>query len=379
MKRKILVSCTYFRPNISGVTIYVDILTQRLAEKGWKVSVLTSRYKKNTKEEVVENGVRIKRSRILFQLDKGVFMPKFVWDAYKEVKRADVVHCHLPQLESCVLAVLAKLMGKKFIITHHCEFRMDGLWTNRIIGLITYPFHFLSYFLADKIVSYTKDYAKHSIFLRYFFKKIVFVLPPVQLGKISKKKMGLIKKKIGVKRGTKIIAYVGRIAWEKGLDHLMDSLRLVRKRFKVKLVLVGPYNDLVGDKTFIKLKKMIDGDKEKTLLFGSLSHRDLVNFYELCDCLVLPSTNNLETFGIVQPEAMLSGCPVVASNLPGVRVPVEITGLGEIAKVANVEDLGKKIIKVLGTKYPKSKFKKAKEVFSLNIFTEKYERVYGDK
>ena len=47
---------------------------------------------------------------------------------------------------------------------------------------------------------------------------------------------------------------------------------------------------------------------------------------------------------------MLEGTPVVATDLPGVRVPIQTTGMGEIAKIADSEDLARKIVNVLNKK-----------------------------
>jgi len=50
---------------------------------------------------------------------------------------------------------------------------------------------------------------------------------------------------------------------------------------------------------------------------------------------------------MVQIEAMISGTPVVASDLPGVRCPVEQTGMGRIVPTRNAEKLGEAIVDVL--------------------------------
>jgi glycosyltransferase involved in cell wall biosynthesis len=61
----------------------------------------------------------------------------------------------------------------------------------------------------------------------------------------------------------------------------------------------------------------------------------------------LPSTNSTESFGIVQVESMASGTPVVASNIPGVREPVRLTGMGQTVPPADGCALAEAINEVL--------------------------------
>ena len=376
--KKTLICLSYYKPNISGVTVYAEILAKILKKRGSKVSVLCSRAE-GYEGESNEDGIRIIRSWVMFRIGKGLVMPFFVWDSYKEVKRNDLINCHLPQLESFIVAVWAKILRKRLIITHHCEFGFDGTISNRLISILSFPFHMISYMLADRIVSYTKDYASKSIFLRMFSKKIEFILPPVLVEKEDRKKMEELGRKIGLLEGEKVVLYVGRIAWEKGLNFLIEAVEMISKKRKVRLVLVGPYEGILGDKSILSLSKMIERNKKNICLYGAMKHEELVNIYKISDCLVLPSTNNLETFGIVQAEAMLCGCPVVASDLPGVRMPVKMTGLGEISKIGESKDLAKKIEIVLREKYPSNKFEEAKKLFALSVFEDKYVKLFSEE
>lgn len=350
--------------------MYVDILAKKLSRRGHKITIFTSKYKKELSKFEENENVKIIRSEVALTINKGVFMPMFWLDAFRQVRDNDIIFANLPQVESVWLGLWSKILGKKFIVIHHCEFNFSGTLANKIISLLTYPIHFVTYILADKIVSYTKDYARTSIFLKYFPKKIRYILPPVVVGKEDKNKQEEIKKKIGLKN-EKVVGFVGRIAWEKGLNFAIEA---IDKLDKVKLVLVGPFKDLVGDDSFKNLKKLIDKHKDQVVLYGPANHDELVNLYKIFDCLVLPSTNNLETFGIVQAEAIILGCPVVASNLPGVRMPVKMTGLGEIAKIGDSDDLAQKIKKVLKTKYEKKQFDKAREMFDINKFVDEYSK-----
>ncbi|RLC34189.1 hypothetical protein DRH14_03520 [Candidatus Shapirobacteria bacterium] len=377
MDKKVLISCTYYVPNISGVSIYAQILAEKMAEKGTDVSVLTSRFSHKLAKLKLNKRVKIQRSAVWKKVGKGVIMPFFVRDAQLAVRENEIVNCHLPQIESFMIAIWAKIYKKKLIVTHHCEFNFKGPWHNKLIALITYPFHLVTYLLADKIVSYTQDYAKTSIFLKHFKKKLNFILPPVVVGEWNKQESKKIKKKLEIRKDEKVVSYVGRIGWEKGLDGLIESIKVLKKKRKIKLLLIGPYTGVAGDNSYFKLKKKIEKNSEWIKLVGSVEHDKLVNYYKISDCLVLPSTNNLETFGIVQAEAMVSGCPVVASNLPGVRMPVRLTGMGKIAKIGDIKDLAKKIRIVLdGNFKEKNKIKKAKKIFSLERFVKSYEKVF---
>lgn len=321
IEKSILIGLTYYFPNVSGVSVYAVILAEELVKRKYVVKIITSQHKKNLKTKE-GNITRIPG----FGLGKGFIMPMYWLKSYSLVKGVEIVNCHLPSIESVWLAWWAKILKKKLIVTHHCEFGFNGPISNRVIAAISYPIHFLTYLMADKIVAYTEDYANHSMFLKLFKKKVVFILPPIKIEK-SKDKRAKIKEKI--------VGFVGRIAWEKGLDVLVEAM----ENIDAKLMLVGPYEEVAGDKTYKKLKKIE--------LVGPIDHEKLNKYYKMFDCLVLPSTNNLETFGIVQAEAMLCGCPVVASNLPGVRVPVRMTGMGRISKIGDAENLAEQINYVL--------------------------------
>ena len=63
--------------------------------------------------------------------------------------------------------------------------------------------------------------------------------------------------------------------------------------------------------------------------------------------LVVPSLNSTETFGLVQIEAMIQGTPSIAANLPGVRVPPRLTGMGEVIPIGDSDGLAEAIIQVI--------------------------------
>ncbi len=363
--KRILIGVTYYYPNISGVSEYAKILAEELANSN-KVEIICAQHKKELKKVENINAVRVERIEG-WQISKGFLMWKYPIISFKAVKRNVVVNCHLPSMESFWLALWGKILKKKVVITHHCEFTYSGNLSNKIIAVLSFPSHFLTYLMANTIVAYTEDYARHSMFLKIFKKKVVYILPPIKI-ETKAKNLDFREKKYKIK----VIGYVGRIAWEKGLTYLIEAM----KKINAKLILAGPYKDVVGDKTYETIKNNLS---EKVELLGPIAHENLGDFYKKIDCLVLPSINNLETFGIVQAEAMKCGTPVVASNLPGVRVPVRLTKMGEICSIEDSDNLAKKINIVLksGKKYYQ-KIAENIDLFDYKKTVKSYEKVFGN-
>jgi len=103
----------------------------------------------------------------------------------------------------------------------------------------------------------------------------------------------------------------------------------------------------------------------------------VADFYAACDVLALPS--DTECFALVQVEAMRSGTPVVATNIPGAREVVRVTGMGQLVPPRDPVAMGMAIVKVMKNR---SDFIKPVEQiethFSFNATLECYERLLQD-
>lgn len=97
---KILEVLTYYRPWVSGLTIYVERLSRALVELGHDVTVLTAQYDSDLPRYEVMDGVKIVRIPVLLRVSKGVIMPEFGPMAWKLAHRTDVIHLHLPQFDA---------------------------------------------------------------------------------------------------------------------------------------------------------------------------------------------------------------------------------------------------------------------------------------
>lgn len=363
---KVLFFSSYFYPYISGLTTYPLKILSHLANKN-KVTVLTFLYKKNLKAKEIVQKIETIRMPYLFKLSKGYIAPQAIGYFFTRAQKTDAVILNIPNFEGLALAFFAKLFGKKIICIFHCEVLLTGNLVQRIINWFLNTSVFFQLFLSDTIVAYTKDYVDHLWMGRFFRNKIRIVLPPVEILPVDQKKLDFMQK---MKKDSVWIGFAGRVAKEKGLEVLVESLHLMRASgYKITLVLAGPYGeDVAGEADYYNtIKLSLEKNNIDYHLFGNLSDGNLGSFYKTIDLLVLPSINKTEAFGMVQVDAMLLGTPVIASNLPGVRVPIQLARMGKIVEPGNSQELASTLSVVLKNKsdYANPQLvKKAREIFA---------------
>jgi glycosyltransferase involved in cell wall biosynthesis len=148
-----------------------------------------------------------------------------------------------------------------------------------------------------------------------------------------------------------VIGMATRFASEKGVEILLNALPQIMDIFPRAIVLyAGQYQDVLGEGAYFdRLLPTIRKYQERGqwAFLGVLDPSRLTDFYNNLDVLLVPSLNSTETFGLVQIEAMIEGTPTVASNLPGVRVPAQITGMGEVVPIGDSDALAEAVIQVI--------------------------------
>ncbi len=348
---KILTVLTYYRPHTSGLTIYVERLAKSLVKLGHEVTVLTSQYDKNLPREEIQEGVRILRAPVLFRVSKGVIMPTFGWLAWKLVLSHDVVHLHLPQFDAAGIALRGRILNKPTLITYHCDLLLPKSFFNRIINAVVHFMNYLAGMLANRIGAYTDDFAAHSPFLLRFKEKVRVILPPVIMPPATPDFIKEYISKNNPNGNSPVIGMATRFASEKGVEILINAMPAVMESFPNAMVMyAGQYQDVMGESIYYqKLLPSIQAYQEKGQweFLGVLNPAEMTLFYNCLDVLVVPSLNSTETFGLVQIEAMLQGTPTIASNLPGVRVPPKLTGMGEVVPIGDAPALAEAIIKII--------------------------------
>jgi glycosyltransferase involved in cell wall biosynthesis len=319
----------------------------------------------------------IVRFKAFPKFGNGGFLPQLFWC----LKNFDVIYLHYPFFGAVEIVWFLKKFFWKNKVKLIIYFHMEPELSSPVLKILSLSSRLIAPSLfkqADSIVCASIDYAEASMPTRIFavnkdkireipfsvdterFKPADFVIPTEpKFAKVSRgtassllKLQPVLHSKSSGLRMTNIfnIIFVGgldKAHYFKGVNILLEAvaklpllakegLREVKKDWQLTIVGSGDlqpqYENQARDLSIA----------DKVVFAGNISEADLPKKYQSADCLVLPSINKGEAFGIALLEAMASGLPVIASDLPGVR-GVFTAESGLKIKPGDAEDLAAKL------------------------------------
>ena len=130
----------------------------------------------------------------------------------------------------------------------------------------------------------------------------------------------------------KIILYIGRLVYEKGVQHLISAMPKIINGYHDTKLIIGGKGGMYDE---LKQQAKNLGIENKVYFTGYLSSKDVQKMYKCADIAVFPST--YEPFGIVALEAMLAGVPTVVSDIGGLDEIVDhgVNGMKSYAGNSN--------------------------------------------
>jgi glycosyltransferase involved in cell wall biosynthesis len=140
----------------------------------------------------------------------------------------------------------------------------------------------------------------------------------------------------------KIVYYVGRLTYEKGIDVLLSAAPKVMWDLggRAKFVIIGG-----GNADALKHQAWEMGIWHKCYFTGFMSDEELNQFRRVADCAVFPS--RYEPFGIVVLENFAAHIPVIVSDAGGLPEVVQHAKTGIVTQTANTNSLAWGILEVL--------------------------------
>ena len=348
---KILMLTWEYPPRIvGGIARVVHDLSHRLIKDGHEVTVVT--YKEgNVPDFEDDKGVKVYRIGN-YMINPNNFIDWIMQMNFNLVAKAneiiakegnfDVIHAH-DWLVAYAAKTLKNSYGTPIVATIHATEagRNSGIHdeTQRYINDTEWM---LTYEASEVIVN--SNYMKSEL-QRLFglpFEKINVVPNGVNLNLYSGVERDYEFRRQYAADNEKIILFVGRLVYEKGIQHLIAAMpKILEKYHDSKLVIAGK-GGMIDE---LKAQVNAMGISNKVYFTGYLNSKQVVKMYKCADVTVFPST--YEPFGIVALEGMLSGTPVVVSDVGGLNEIVQHGENGMKSYAGNPNSLADSIVSLL--------------------------------
>jgi len=306
----------------------------RLADELGHESTVITFAKKVEPENERENGINIKRLRPFLRYGNGAFLPQLFFG----LKKFDIVHLHYPFFGVAEPVFIAKFFLRqrfRLIVHYHMDTpNLSGI--AKLLSIFSRVTERFLFKMADRITYASDDYIKQSKIAAFYEKnKNKFFLLPFG---VDTDKFFPIENKNLDKQYILFVGGLDRAHYFKGVENLLLAVQnILSDNLRLKIVGKG---DMVDEYKKIAINLQINNYVD---FAGGANDDELVSYYQKASLLVLPSINGHEAFGMVLLEAMSSGIPVIASNLPGVR-SVFTDGIeGFLVQPGDIQDLELKI------------------------------------
>lgn len=185
-----------------------------------------------------------------------------------------------------------------------------------------------------------------------------------------------MKAKLKIPSGVLLIGAVSRLSHEKGIDMLIEALRLLKIDnigFHLLIVGSGPEETkLMNQVSSYNLSHIVT-------FYGAADWETAMQLMVILDIVVVPS--RFEGFGLTAAEAMTASKPVVASDSFGLKEIVIHEETGLVFQAGNTFDLSEKLKVLLSDVqlrelYGKSGYERVKKLFDMKVFQETISALY---
>ncbi len=348
--RIVMISWEYPPRNIGGLCNHVYNLCKGLKSLGHEVHVITCEEGTAPVEED-DNGVIVHRVTpyrietedfIKWVMQLNFAMIEECVRLIRKLGSIDIIHAH-DWLSTYVAKAIKWSFNIPMVATIHAteSGRNNGIRTDmqRYISSTEW----LLCYEASKIVA-CSDYMKSQIVSTFNVseEKICVIPNGVNTGQYDYKDDLSFFRRQYASDDEKIIFFIGRHVFEKGIQLLIDAAPdIVAKYSKVKFILAGE-----GPMTEELKRKVKNIGYEKRIVFpGYMDNYNKNRLYMVANVAVFPSL--YEPFGIVALEAMAAGCPVVVSDTGGMGELVHHKYSGMKMVSGQAKSLGDNVIELL--------------------------------
>jgi 1,2-diacylglycerol 3-alpha-glucosyltransferase len=326
----LFISDVYF-PRVNGVSTSIKTFINELKKLGHQVDLIAPDYGIKTEDESFIK--RVDARSIYFDPEDKLMKYSAGMKLMDDLKRSnyDLIHIHTPFIAHYLGIKLSKHLNIPCVETYHTFFE-DYLhhylpWLPKTIA------RSLARVISkkqcngvDAIVSPSQPML--DVLRKYGVTVQAEVIPTgLQESSFSQADGGAFRKKYNIPADRIMLLYVGRVAFEKNIEFLLEMTKyLVSKYPDVLLVVAG---EGPAEKSLHELSKKLNLENNVQFIGYLARDTELNACYQAADIFVFASKS--ETQGLVLIEAMAQGTPVVAiAELGTASILVE----GEGVKIA---------------------------------------------
>jgi len=344
-------------------------LARKMQDMGHNISIITTKPKMSSME-LSAYGLDFhygsKYSLAYYPPLAYVFLLKKLL-AQEKMKRSNIIQCFNPVFSGAVCAFLPRTFERSCVLrlgADYLQFYMDKMikypsWMREIISSILGITIRNSFRRASAIVA-NCDYLKELYAKEIGSKPVFTIRNGVDTSIFYPRETTTLRKRLNLD-GKKIILYVGRIEWRKGVDRILFALNDVKREYRdFILLLVGSTN--ISKSFYISIKKMIDNFEicQNVMFTGSVPHNLLPDYYSLAELVVFPSRSTKKyrvTDGLpnIILESMACAKTVLAANVCGVPEVISDGRTGFLYDPNNQKELSEKILSIIADEEERQK------------------------
>jgi glycosyltransferase involved in cell wall biosynthesis len=314
---KILICSIYLPYGNDGVSSSTKQLVKALEQKGVDVSIFTTDWGWNSDDilKYKSDKFHIFKSNLNNSFD---FSYEMIKQLYKTGINYDIVHLNSIYSASTIFgARSSKKNNLPYVVAPQGNFIPSLLNENKGIRSVWKKRIFFELFSrkalqnANKVIC-NSELEMESLRSRIKTDNLTFISNGIDCSAFAEAfDAKIIEDKLGIKEGTPIFLFLGRLAEEKAIPFLLDVWDcFVRKMPDAVLVICGESDRGSHSTLGKKIKSMTR--PETVIMPGPVTGKLKHALLQHSQCLLLPSY--FESFGCVVLEALSSGIPVIASK-----------------------------------------------------------------
>ncbi len=342
--RILMISDVYF-PRINGVSTSIQIFRRELQQLGHEVTLIAPDYGQPATDPGI---IRIPSRGVLFDPEDRMMKRGPVKALRQRLlqQNFDVIHIQTPFIAHYIGVALAREFGIPCVESYHTYFE-------------EYLFHYIP-FLPKSWMRFAARYftrnqcnsvdaiivpstAMQSVLSNYGVRQPLHIIPTgMELDRFTGGDGQRFRSRYDIDPDRPVMVFIGRVAFEKNIEFLLDVVTTVRERLpNILLVIAGEGPALASLRRRAERLQL----HNNVLFVGYLSREDaLMDCYVAGDIFVFASRT--ETQGLVLLEAMALGVPVVSTAMMG-TCDILYPNLGALVAKENVEHFSQAAIRVL--------------------------------